>query len=233
MFKVKSRWQAFGVHILISLLIFFILLYVIVFVWYPNIFINMGGYQGIKIVAGVDLVLGPILTLIIFNPEKTKRHITLDICVIAFCQFSALAAGTWLIYKERPLVQVLSIDGVHIHTASDFIRTKTNIETIKLLPASLPKIAFLDLPESSEGVDHIKYLTKAIQKKPITLRADLYLPLNSVDKHILKSRLDKFKFNQTENCYEVSIYSFHNFGKTCFHLEEGPRGFKKSSRPKQ
>ena len=70
-----NRWQAFSIHLCISSVIFVTLLFIIVAFWYPGVFIYLGGWLGIKIVAAVDMVLGPLLTLIIFNPAKKKLKI--------------------------------------------------------------------------------------------------------------------------------------------------------------
>ena len=41
--KVANRWQAFGIHILISLLIFIVLAAVIYFWWYPGFLFRYDG----------------------------------------------------------------------------------------------------------------------------------------------------------------------------------------------
>jgi len=56
----QNRWQAFLIHLGISTVIFLILLYFIVFHWYPHpFFAKGGGWQGVRLITGVDLVLGP------------------------------------------------------------------------------------------------------------------------------------------------------------------------------
>lgn len=229
MLKVKNRWQAFGIHLFISLLIFVALLCVIVFVWYPNLFINMGGYQGIKIVAGVDIVLGPLLTLMVFNPEKTARLIKFDLGAIAAVQFSALTAGTWLVYQERPLVQVLSNDGIFIHSASEFIHTETNQEILSSIQMPSPKFIFLDLPENKTDAQQVKMLTEISEQKLVTLRSDLYMAINDADSLKLKKRLEQLPFDEERECYQIYIWSYHNTGETCLHLEKGAMGFTKLS----
>ncbi len=218
MFKVKNRWQAFGTHILISLFIFIILLSIILFVWYPGIFINMGGYQGIKIVAGVDLVLGPVLTLMIFNPGKKAHLIKLDLCIIAAVQFSALTAGTWLVYKERPLVQVLSDDGVHVHSASELAEAEVNTDILRTIASSYPKKVFLDLPEDPKEANSIKFLSEFTEGKSVTLRTDLYKDLTKVAHEKIQARVQK---STKHNCDIVEINSFHFFGESCFDSTNG------------
>ncbi|KAB0769044.1 hypothetical protein F7O87_33620, partial [Pseudomonas aeruginosa] len=63
-----SRWRAFFIHLLISLAIFIVLLAIICLWWYPGaLFEIAGGWQGVRIVAAVDMVLGPLLTLVVYD----------------------------------------------------------------------------------------------------------------------------------------------------------------------
>ena len=109
--KLKSllphKLRAFSVHLLISLVIFAALLYLILVEWYaPPWFAIDGGWQGVRIAIGVDLVLGPVLTFMIFNPQKSRRELTLDFSLIALIQLGALAWGVQLIHQQRPLAIV-------------------------------------------------------------------------------------------------------------------------------
>jgi len=66
--KSLSRWQAFSIHFALSLLIFLTLVAVMVFFWFPGeLFLIDGGLQGLKLVAIIDLILGPALTLVLWN----------------------------------------------------------------------------------------------------------------------------------------------------------------------
>jgi hypothetical protein len=68
-----NRYQAFAIHIAISLVLFFILLVCITQFWYSGILFNTGnGWKAIALIVGIDLILGPLLTLIIFNPKKSS-----------------------------------------------------------------------------------------------------------------------------------------------------------------
>lgn len=97
-----NRYQAFAVHMAISLVIFFVLLVCITQYWYPGIlFDTSNGWKAIALIVSIDLILGPMLTLIIFNPKKSS--LKFDLWVIAVVQIAALAYGTWTIHSSRPL----------------------------------------------------------------------------------------------------------------------------------
>lgn len=97
-----NRYQAFAGHMAISLVIFFILLVFITQLWYPGILFDAGdGWKAIGLIVGVDLILGPILTFIVFNPKKSS--LKFDLSIIALLQIAALSYGAWTIYQTRPI----------------------------------------------------------------------------------------------------------------------------------
>ena len=70
---LRSRLIAAGLHFLASFSIFMLLLLIVIKLWYPQPhFSASGGLQGLTIIALVDLVLGPLITLIIYNVTKPK-----------------------------------------------------------------------------------------------------------------------------------------------------------------
>ena len=88
MFKIP-RINAFLIHLTISFIIFLVLAYLIVLHWYPLPYFHTdGGWRGIRIIAGVDLVLGPLLTLIVFKPGKPG--LKFDLTLIGLAQAVAL-----------------------------------------------------------------------------------------------------------------------------------------------
>ena len=97
-----NRYQAFAIHMAMSLVIFVVLLICITQYWYPGILFDTGnGWKAIALIVSIDLILGPLLTLIIFNPKKSS--LKFDLWVIALVQIAALAYGTWTIHSSRPL----------------------------------------------------------------------------------------------------------------------------------
>jgi len=77
-----NRWKAAAIHLGLSVLIAATVVTVMLLVWYtPPYFDTMGGTGLLKILVGVDVTLGPLLTLIIFDPRK--KGLRFDLSVIA------------------------------------------------------------------------------------------------------------------------------------------------------
>jgi hypothetical protein len=97
-----SRWRAFLVHLGLSLTAFGVIAYFVIAVWYPDFFFTRdGGWQGIRLLLGVDLVLGPMLTLIVYRAGKPGLR--RDLTMIGTLQVACLAAGVWIVHGQRPL----------------------------------------------------------------------------------------------------------------------------------
>ncbi|RKW39784.1 MAG: hypothetical protein D8B60_09840 [Moraxella sp.] len=56
---------------------------------------------------GVDVVIGPLITFLVFNPHKKRKEIISDLLIIAVMQFAALGCGFYTVYRERPWLTVV------------------------------------------------------------------------------------------------------------------------------
>lgn len=91
-----------------------ILTLVALFFWYSPHLWRYGAEQGLKIVVLVDLVLGPVLTFIVF--KKGKQKLLFDLSVIFAIQIACLLYGANLIVNERPVIQLIGEEGVILLT---------------------------------------------------------------------------------------------------------------------
>lgn len=102
--SLPLRFRAAGIHFGLSLAIFAVALYLILVRWYPGFHFGVdGGWQGVRIMAAVDLVLGPLLTLVVFNPFKARKLIVFDLACIGVAQVLALVWGFHAIHGQRPV----------------------------------------------------------------------------------------------------------------------------------
>lgn len=97
----KNKLKAFLIHLVISisiLLLFFCLIY---FFWYPAPLLKAtGGDYILFLVICIDVVLGPILTFIIY--KRNKRTLKFDLGVIGFLQLIALLYGLHSLILAKP-----------------------------------------------------------------------------------------------------------------------------------
>jgi len=169
-----NRVGAFLIHLGICLLVFVLLAYLVVFVWYPDFFFaSDGGWQGIRIIAAVDLVLGPTLTLVVYR--KGKPGLKTDLTLIALFQGICLFVGTYIVYIERPITMVYS-DGQFFSMAADAYRDAgIEVPDLSMFHGSGPKWVTLALPEDLE--EQIKIRRAALRaQRPLRTYSELYVP---------------------------------------------------------
>jgi len=99
-----SRLQATSIHLSVSAVAFIVILYFIIVHWFPKPHFTVnGGWQGVRIMLFVDFVLGPFLTLLLFNPAKSIKALTFDLCCIATMQVSAFSWGVYAVHSQKPV----------------------------------------------------------------------------------------------------------------------------------
>jgi len=179
MFQLKdiSRKQAVLSHIGISLIIFLIVLYFIVFHWYPQPFFSTdGGWQGIQLLATVDIVLGPLLTLIIFKPGK--KGLKTDVMTIATIQFLALLSGLYVIHNERPVAKIFQDGTFHVVTGYDMTERNISLDDLEKYRIGKAITIYLDLPDDYEAFS--KLIHKGVQKREaLFLNTSLYKKIDN------------------------------------------------------
>jgi hypothetical protein len=121
-----TKTKAAAIHLALSLVVATTTFLAIFFLWFPGaLFEAAGGRKLFFLIAGVDVVLGPLLTLIIFAPGK--KGLKFDLTVIALLQVSALAYGVHVLSVARPAFIVFAVDR--------FVLTRAN----EVVPGSLER----------------------------------------------------------------------------------------------
>lgn len=95
--------------------------YVLVFyVWYPDVFSHlMSGTKLFLLLLAVEVVLGPCISLVIFNPAKSRRELFFDYLIVGSIQFGALAYGVASVMDSRPVYVVLVKDRLEVVSAAE------------------------------------------------------------------------------------------------------------------
>lgn len=107
-------------HLLISVLIALASAAVVFGLWYPAPYrqlLNVGHIY--LLVLAVDVVCGPLLTLILASPKKSRRERWLDFSLIGLIQLAALAYGMHSVWVARPVALVFEVDRLVVVTANE------------------------------------------------------------------------------------------------------------------
>jgi len=151
-----TKLKATGVHLCLSLVVFVYLVYQIYFNWYPQPYFSVdGGWQGIRLIAGVDLVLGPLITFLIFDLSKSRREIVFDLMIIVVIQFGALTYGVFLTYTQRPVAIVVIDEFVIPATMEQYAGKLASPDQLKQYSDEKPPIISAVLPFERETLAEI------------------------------------------------------------------------------
>lgn len=210
MFKNKSI--AFLTHLLLSLVVVSLVMGLIVYFWYPTDYLNLTRFKEIALILiCVDIVMGPILTFIVYNPDKAS--IRFDLAVIGVLQLTALGYGCYALYQNHPLYITFTVDRFTIVTAQDARPETAKFDEYKISKISPPKLAFADLPETVEQRNAL--MLGVISGEPdLDRRIDLYKPYTKNIPTVAHRSLDAKKiFSNTKNAPVTAEY-LNKFRKT-------------------
>jgi len=97
-----TRYRAALLHFFLSLVTVSAIFGAMLLIWYPPpLLAAVGAGDVLRMLWVADVVLGPMLTLIVFNKEK--KSLAFDLSVVAVLQAVALAYGVHTLLSARPV----------------------------------------------------------------------------------------------------------------------------------
>lgn len=171
----RDRSSAAFKHLGISLAVAALAALLVFGLWYPYPYREMsGGRELFLIVVAVDVVLGPLITLAVFNRSKPRRELVLDLGFVALLQLAALAYGLWTVAVARPVHLVFEVDRfrvVHrIEVPDELLGRKP--ESLRALPLTGPTLlAVRPFKNAKEDMDATMAALEGIH---LSARPDLW-----------------------------------------------------------
>jgi hypothetical protein len=164
---MKFRFRAFGLHLLGSSVVLTLTLGLLYLGWYrwPGWYLA-DVPRVILVMAGVDVVLGPLLTLVIASSKKPRRALFRDIAVIVSCQLVALTYGTFTLWQGRPLYYAFSVNCLSVVQAYEIEPQELDLARgrgAELVPHwySVPRWIWAPLPQ--DAAEARKIVSSVIQ----------------------------------------------------------------------
>ncbi len=184
----RDRIKACSIHLGLSLGIAALAALLVFGIWYPYPYREIsGGRELFLLVVTVDVILGPLITLAVFNRTKRRSELRRDLAIVGIVQLAALAYGVWTVAMARPVHMVFEIDRFRVVHAVDIApellpKTPADVNALPLTgPTLLGTRAFKDSNEMMEVT------IAALQGLDIGARPDFWQPYEKSVPDILKA----------------------------------------------
>ena len=175
-----NRYKASAIHFAISALIATLVFAAMSTFWYPGVFFDAaGGKDLFLLIAGVDVTLGPLITLIVFVPGK--RGLRFDLTFIAVTQICALAYGVWVVFESRPAYFVFVKDRFELVRANqipDENLAKPAARPYAALPFTGPVLVGARMPTNPD--EAIRIALSGAAGVDLQMFPEYYVPYDSV-----------------------------------------------------
>lgn len=178
-----SRYRAALVHLSISAVLVGCVLALVFWVWYPSPTIEVIGASSIVLLLiGVDLVIGPLLTLIIY--KHGKPGLKFDLFVIAALQLSALVYGANRLYYEKPDYMVFVVDRLEFVSKNQLDQSAIRFDELRTNQFGKLLQVYAKAPEDPD--EHSRYLDSVlVEGKPdLEARPEFWEPWSAGENEI-------------------------------------------------
>ena len=188
-----ARWGfAFryaGAHFLGSLFVALIAAIIVFGGWYADPWWRMQQVGNIYLlVLTVDVVCGPLLTLILAHPEKSRRELRLDLTFVTLIQVLALIYGMHSVWAARPAALVFEVDRIVLVTANEI-----ESQNLAHAPSGMQQLSQLGALINAgtrrphDGEEMIRSLDLSLAGISPAQRPDWWLPWGAVQDAMRKS----------------------------------------------
>lgn len=172
----RPKLKASLIHLGISAAIVLSFLIFVRSYWYPEPFFSISGLSTIlMMIVVVDLVLGPLLTFVVFKPKKPT--LKFDLATIATIQLAALSYGVYTVYQAHPLYITYAIDRFSPINASEVEPAKAKFAELNKSKLTGPTLVYLQKPTDRAEMSKITMEVMS-GKADLDARAEYYFPLN-------------------------------------------------------
>lgn len=193
---MKDKIKAFLVHLSISVFIACCMMVVVYGVWNPAPLHKATGITHIfLLILGIDIVLGPILTFIVY--KKGKKTLVFDLIVIALIQASALIYGVYQAYEGRPVWIAYNVDRFDLIRANEIDIRKISEAKPEYQHTGIMGVKYVAalIPEDKEKAQTLMFDEIATGIAP-SQRPELFSPIENAKSLIQKRALELVELNK-------------------------------------
>ncbi len=171
---MRFRLRCFLLHLTISLILALASVGVVFGFWYPSpLHEAVGAISIFLLLLSVDVIIGPLLTLIL--AVEGKKYLKFDFLIVALMQMCAFIYGMHVVAEGRVVWMVFNVDRfdlVQAYQVNESYREKA-LPEYQVLSWSGPKLVSAQLPKGS--IEHTELLFESVKGGvDLPQRPDLY-----------------------------------------------------------
>lgn len=118
--RLKVSAKAAVLHFLCCACVALVCAFFVFHVWYPGGYAEVSGGRNLFfILIVVDVVCGPLLTFVVFSPEKSVASLRRDLACVVVIQLIALSYGLYSVMQARPVFLAFEGDRFRVVSQSD------------------------------------------------------------------------------------------------------------------
>lgn len=181
----REKFRALLLHFLVTAAVAAVAAAVIFLVWFPDPFqAIMGGTKLFLLISACDLVLGPLISLVIYNSKKSRRELITDYSIVGAVQLAALVYGVLAIADARPAYVAFVGDRFDVVAASDLTDEdlQAGKDPYRTRPKWGPKLIATRSPTDIEERNDL--LFSAVAGKDIQMFPRYYVPYETAREQV-------------------------------------------------
>lgn len=181
MSRYAAAARAATIHLLCSVAIASLAGGLVFGIWYPFPYDQLaGGRELFLLVVVVDLVCGPLLTMVLFSPAKSRAELLLDLGVVTLLQLLGLAYGLSTVLAARPLFLVQEIDRFKVIAASQIGSSAVESLPMGLKPSWWLGPVIVSIRAPKDERERQSVLLEAVEGgRDYAERPEFYLPYDA------------------------------------------------------
>ncbi len=193
-----NRIKAATIHFAISVTIITGFLAFVYFIWYDQIYAALLGLiKPLSLLVSIDVLLGPLLTLLVY--KKDKKLLKLDLSLIVLLQVAAFSYGAYTCYMGKPTLLVMKKDAFEVVIENEINRDElSSVVADQLSFFAKPQYGYI--PADKANVFKMAYLQQADVEH---LTFDL--PLMAEKEVALVRALDLLKLNEAAVADQLNL----------------------------
>ncbi len=176
--RIKTASRAAALHLIGSVAVALLAAALVFWFWFPYPYRELaGGRELFLLIIAVDVVCGPLLTMVLYNPSKPRAELWRDLGLVVLIQLAALGYGLHVVWQARPLYLVQEVDRFKVLSMPDL-----DMAEVQKLPAPLQASGFkgpitvaIRAPKDAEEQQEV--LMESVQGgRDYAERPEFYLP---------------------------------------------------------